>query len=128
VDERLAAGDGEIIGVAPLDEEIHFLFKLFQGFVPGHVLAVTSLAMDVANIRHFDPGDRIVVHGPRQTIVFAFFEHFFLPECFSGKLNANAWACATTANGCAGLSRQRPSQWMAFRRAGCAWQRTGELF
>ena len=78
VDQRLAAGDGEIVRVAPLLEEQHFLLELFQRLVPGHVLAVTAFAVDVADIGDFEPGDGVVVHRPGQTVQVAFVAGFML--------------------------------------------------
>jgi len=75
VDERLTPRNGEVIGIAPFHEEIHFFLELFQGFMSGYILAVAALAVDIADIGDFDPGYGVVIHRPGQAVVITFFEH-----------------------------------------------------
>jgi hypothetical protein len=74
MDQRFAAGNRNIVGVAPFLEEEDFFLDLVQGLVAGHMLPVAPFAVDVTFVRDLQPGNGVVVHGPRQPIQFVFFE------------------------------------------------------
>jgi hypothetical protein len=66
VHQRLAAGDGDIIDVAPLLEEANLVLDLVQRLVAVQLLTVATEALQVADVRHFQPADGVVVLRPRQ--------------------------------------------------------------
>ena len=74
VDQRLAAGDRDVVRVAPPLEHQHFFLDLFERLVAGHVLAVAPFTVDVADVGDFQPGDRVVVQRPGEPVKLAFVE------------------------------------------------------
>jgi hypothetical protein len=74
MNQRLAPGNGDVVRVAPLFEEANLVLDLLQRFVAGQSLAVTSLTGYVAYVRHLQPRDGIVIHGPGQAVEVAFVE------------------------------------------------------
>ena len=68
VDERFAAGDGHIVRVAPLLEEKNLFLDLFERLVAGDFLPVAALAVEIADVGEFQPGNGIVIHRPGESV------------------------------------------------------------
>ena len=74
VNQRLAARNRHIVRVPPPLEHQHLFLDLFERLVACHVLAVTPFTVDVADVGHFQPRDRVVVQRPGEPVKLAFVE------------------------------------------------------
>jgi hypothetical protein len=62
MNEGFAASYRYIIGVAPMLKKEYFFLNLFESFMFGDSLAVTSFAGKIADIGDFQLGNGIVIH------------------------------------------------------------------
>ncbi len=75
VEQWLSTGDRDVVRVAPALEKGNLVHNLFQGFVVCQSLAITALAVEIADVGDFEPRDGIVVLGPRETVQIALVKH-----------------------------------------------------